>query len=129
MANNPVRPEVAIAPKYNLMRGSATKQTPRIELINPNTLSRLNSLEGHTDWINSIDYRSDGTQLISGSADKTVRLWDVATGQQLQVLPGHEYSIMGVAIFDKNEKAISADQNGHFKYGVLRVDRSNASGD
>ena len=37
--------------------------------------------QGHSDVVRSVAYSPDGRQLLSGSDDKTVRVWDVATGQ------------------------------------------------
>ena len=34
-------------------------------------------LTGHTKAVYSISYSSDGKHLVSGSYDKTVRVWDV----------------------------------------------------
>jgi len=45
----------------------------------------LRSLTGHNDNIVSIAFSPDSQLLASSSYDKTVRLWDVASGQQLQV--------------------------------------------
>jgi WD40 repeat protein len=46
-------------------------------------------LEGHSVTVNSISLTPEGTHLASGSFDGTVRIWEVATGQQVRVLNGH----------------------------------------
>src|SRR4029077_9985561 len=36
---------------------------------------------GHTARIGKVFFTKDGTRLVTGSADHTVRVWDVATGE------------------------------------------------
>jgi glucose repression regulatory protein TUP1 len=43
-------------------------------------------LHGHTQDIYSLDYSRDGRLIVSGSGDRTARIWDVETGQALHTL-------------------------------------------
>jgi len=44
---------------------------------------------GHTLGVNTAYFSSDGREVVSASNDNTVRIWDVASGECLQVLEGH----------------------------------------
>ena len=42
--------------------------------------------KGHTDWIRSVAFDARGQTLASGSHDKTIKLWDVKTGELIKSL-------------------------------------------
>ncbi|KIM28355.1 hypothetical protein M408DRAFT_140331 [Serendipita vermifera MAFF 305830] len=53
--------------------------------------------KGHTSHIMSIAYSPDGLNVVSGSMDKTIRIWDAATGAPVgEPLKGHNSSVMSV---------------------------------
>ena len=42
-------------------------------------------LEGHSDWVRNLAFSPTGDILASASNDGTVRLWDVASGEEIAV--------------------------------------------
>jgi WD40 repeat protein len=44
----------------------------------------------------SVGWCPDGTRLASGSLDRTVRVWDVATGASVATLEGHTQAVPSV---------------------------------
>jgi len=52
---------------------------------------------GHTELVNSVAFSPNGRWLASGSSDKTIKLWDVATGEELRTLTGHTDFVSSVA--------------------------------
>ena len=57
----------------------------------------LQKLEGHESSVRSVVWNPAGTRIVSGSDDKTLRIWDAATGTTLQTLEGHESGVTSVA--------------------------------
>lgn len=51
------------------------------------------TLRGHHRTVTSLAYAPDGQTLVSGSADATVRFWDLGTGQEYGMLKGHRAAI------------------------------------
>jgi WD40 repeat protein len=67
---------------------------------------------GHTDLVRSVAFHPDGQMLASGSADQTIRLWDVESGACLHVLHGHTAPVRSVAFHPDGQMLASgsADQ-------------------
>ena len=62
------------------------------------TGSQTAVLSGHTRMVKSLTFSSDGTLLVSGSNDKTVKLWDVQTGGVIKTFNGHTDWVVSVSI-------------------------------
>jgi WD40 repeat protein len=60
-------------------------------------------------------FSPDGTMLVSGSHDQTVRLWDVNTGECLKVLRGHDNWVWSVAYSPDGYRIATASQDETIK--------------
>lgn len=84
-------------------------------LTQTNELHVQRGFKGHTDWIQSVaTYQtSEGRKAITGSDDRTARVWNLTTGTCEHVLTGHTGAIYGVAVFQITDgwKAITGSSD------------------
>ncbi len=57
----------------------------------------LRRLHGHTGWVVQAVFSAAGDRLLSGSDDRTARLWNLETGLAMATLQGHEGGVKSVA--------------------------------
>ena len=73
-------------------------------------MSEKNSYFGNiTNSVTSVAFSPDGTRIVSGSYDNTVRVWDAATGQAVHDEPmrGHEDGVTSVAFSPDGTRVVS----------------------
>jgi len=63
--------------------------------------AKVKNFAQHSDAVGSVAFSPDGLMLASGSKDKTIQIWDLATGKSLRTFAGDSSTIWSVA-FDSN---------------------------
>ncbi|MCA9117567.1 MAG: hypothetical protein KDA79_21000, partial [Planctomycetaceae bacterium] len=82
-----------------------------IQLIDPATRMAAATLSGHAGAVTSLAFNANGTRLVSGGADKTVRIWDAAAGKQL-ALGTAAAPVAAVALHPNGTDAVSTSADG-----------------
>jgi WD40 repeat protein len=69
------------------------------------------TLEGHTAEVLAVAFDREGGRIASGSRDRTVRLWDAASGHSLRELRGHTGPVLGLAFHPGGQRLASASMD------------------
>jgi len=81
----------------------------------------LRTFPGHTGDVTAVAYSNDGSMLVTGSNDRTARLWDVNSGQQLLALV--EDGDVNIVVFSPDDTLIATgDRIWDTATGELRRD-------
>lgn len=54
----------------------------------------VGTLSGHASWVLSVAFSPDGTHFVSGSADTTVKVWELASRQCVETFNKHTDQVM-----------------------------------
>lgn len=73
------------------------------------------SLRGHSHFVSDVVLSSDGQFALSGSWDKTLRLWEIATGQSTRTFIDHSKDVLSVAFSVDNRQIVSGSRDRTLK--------------
>ena len=73
---------------------------PKPEWRAPWKLYRV--ISGHLGWVRSVTVDPSNEWFATGSADRTIKIWDLASGQLKLTLTGHIEQVMGIAVSDRH---------------------------
>ena len=68
----------------------------------------------------SVAFSPDGTRLVSGSNDTTIRLWDITTGEELITLFGHDAWVNSVSFSSDGTCLASASGDSTIRLWDIR---------
>jgi len=83
-------------------------------------VERLEGEFGHKDSVYSVAFSPDGMKLVSGSLDKTIKMWDLAgppvrpgtrSGRCIKTFEGHKDFVLSVALTPDNHWVLSGSKD------------------
>nr|GME21463.1 protein pleiotropic regulatory locus 1 [Ipomoea batatas] len=72
-------------------------------------------ISGHLGWVRSVAVEPANSWFCTGSADRTIKMWDLATGTLKLTLTGHIEQIRGLAVSNSNTCLFSAGDDKQVK--------------
>jgi WD40 repeat protein len=75
----------------------------------------LLTLAGHSGPVRAVAVTPDGMQAVSGSADETLKVWDLSAGKEVRTLAGHSGPVRAVAVTPDGMQAVSGSDDETLK--------------
>jgi WD40 repeat protein len=101
---------IAFAPGGNLVASSTASGA--IQVWNTSNLSNIATIRGHHGRVTSIAFSSDGSHIVSGSMDGTVRIRLVASSEEQHAsIPGHSACVNHVVFSSDGSRLVSGSDD------------------
>jgi WD40 repeat protein len=91
------------------------------QFISSENLTLVNTLVGHSSFVNYLVISPDGQKLVSASADKTIKIWDLSTAKEIRTLRGHFSYVNYLVVSPDGEIIASASADKTIKIWELRT--------
>lgn len=107
-------------PKSLIQRPSATKQQ-RPDWHPPWKLMRV--ISGHLGWVRSLAVEPNNQWFASGAGDRTIKIWNLATGALRLTLTGHISTVRGLAVSPRHPYLFSCGEDKMVKCWDLETNK------
>jgi len=81
----------------------------------------IRTLSGHTGYVWGCAINPEGDTIVSASADGTLKLWELRTGEERRTLRGHTAAVRGCAISPAGDTIVSASDDATLKVWDART--------
>ena len=81
----------------------------------------LRTLSGHAGSVQSVVVTPNEQQIVSGSTDETIKVWDLESGKEVRTLSGHDGSVSAVAVTPNGRQVVSGSGDRTIKVWELSL--------
>lgn len=109
---------IAFSPDGKLLAtaGGPPTQEGEIKFFEAGTWKQVGEVKnGHSDMVYGISFSPDSKKIVSGSADKFVKVFEVPTGKFVKSFEGHTHHVMDVGWFSDGKLIASAGADNSIK--------------
>lgn len=107
-------------PSTSLVR-KQTAQQPKPEWHAPWKLMRV--ISGHLGWVRSLAVEPGNQWFASGAGDRTIKIWDLASGSLRLTLTGHISTVRGLAVSPRHPYLFSCGEDKMVKCWDLETNK------
>lgn len=80
-------------------------------------------ISGHNGWVRSLAVEPDNQWFASGAADRTIKIWELATGRLKLTLTGHISAVRGLAVSPRHPYLFSCGEDKMVKCWDLETNK------
>ncbi|ODH33133.1 pre-mRNA-splicing factor prp46 [Paracoccidioides brasiliensis] len=105
----------------SLVRRPMVSQQPKPEWHAPWKLMRV--ISGHLGWVRSLTVEPNNQWFASGAGDRTIKIWDLASGSLRLTLTGHISTVRGLAVSPRHPYLFSCGEDKMVKCWDLETNK------
>ena len=88
------------------------ESAPNVQIWDIGSADVVTAVQHTAMWRGGLDFSPDDSRLVSGGADGTARVWDVATGERLLTLTGHTGPVEDVLYTPDGRQIVTSSSDG-----------------